>query len=217
MNWILLQTIQMICVNTITLWFQVNAMTIIEHKKEIRKRMLRERGSLDATAKSAYDRWICEALERIIRNRGYKVIHSYIPLSAEIDIRPLLYVLLDMECTVVCPKTLPKRKLENRILRSMDALETGIMGTQHPSEAHVYEGPFDLIIVPGLAYDSARYRVGYGGGYYDNFIISQPSAATIGIFYPQQQIEKVPLEPHDMQLNEILVKKSFSSDENTTP
>ena len=166
--------------------------------------MLGARAHQDPVVKAAYDQAVCKALEEIIIAHNYRVIHCYIPISSEINVNPLLSNLLSMERTVVCPKTLPKPQLENRILKSMDALETGIMGTLHPAEAHVYDGPCDLIIVPGLAFDADNYRLGYGGGYYDNFLKNHPEAITQGIFYPFQKVAKVPLEPHDVQLHSIL-------------
>jgi 5-formyltetrahydrofolate cyclo-ligase len=126
-------------------------------------------------------------------------------MEREIDIAPLLQGLLHKQITVVCPKALSARVLENRILNSLDNLETGIKGTQHPALPQVYEGPYDLIIVPGLAFDHQKYRLGYGGGYYDGFLTTQPQAHKVGIFYPFQQADEVPREAHDVCLDEILL------------
>ena len=63
-----------------------------------------------------------------------------------------------------------------------------------------------MIIVPGLAFDAQNYRLGYGGGYYDNFIVNHAQAKKIGIFYPFQKVEKVPVEAHDFPLDKILAQ-----------
>ena len=70
-----------------------------------------------------------------------------------------------------------------------------------------FNGRYDLIIVPGLAFDNRNYRVGYGGGYYDNFLVMQPESFKVGIFYPFQKVDVVPVEPHDICLDTILVKE----------
>jgi 5-formyltetrahydrofolate cyclo-ligase len=178
-------------------------MDIKELKKALRKEQMEKRNLLSVEGKALHDAKINKALLALVEEKKCKVVHAYIPMGSEIDIRPLIEELLANQITVVSPKTLPKRKLENRVLVSLAELETGIMGTQHPLEATIYEGPFDLIIVPGLAFDSDNYRLGYGGGYYDNFIVNYPGAFKVGIFYPEQYIEKVPIEPHDMQLDLI--------------
>lgn len=180
-------------------------MSVKEEKKALRKRMLEQRLRLDPGFKEAYDRRICLALEHLIRTRGARIVHSYIPMAGEINIRPLLQKLLDENIRVVCPKTLPKRRLENRVLHSLDALETGIMGTRHPLAADLYEGPIDLILVPGLACDAALYRLGYGGGYYDSFLSQHPEAFKAGLFYPFQKVEAVPREAQDERLDLLLL------------
>ncbi len=168
--------------------------------------MFAKRNALEVAVKSVYDQWMCGELQQLITERNYRTVHTYIPMGSEIDIRPLLHHLLQSGVTVVSPKTLPKRKLENRRLVSLDELETGIMGTQHPLEANVHEGSFDCIIVPGLAIDARQYRLGYGGGYYDNFLVNHSGAHKLGIYYPFQHIEQVPTEPHDLKLDAVLMK-----------
>jgi len=134
-------------------------------------------------------------------------------LRGEINIRPLLENLLKQNVKVVTPKTLPRPKLENRVLKSFDSLDIGVMKTQYPAEADVYEGPFDLIIVPGLAVDREKFRLGYGGGYYDHFLAQQPNAYKVGIYYPFQLIDKVPTEAHDVQLDAVLIGDPLKSNQ----
>ena len=181
-------------------------MDILDQKKKLRQQMLLKRANLNPVIKTTYDLWICEQLEKIILAKNYQTIHAYLPMGKEIDITPLLETLLVKNITVVTPKTLPKRKLENRVLNSLTDIEKGVFGTTHPSNPQEYTDTFDLIIVPGLAFDSNNYRLGYGGGYYDNFLVNHSEAYKIGIFYPEQLVEKVPTEAHDMQLDEILIK-----------
>ncbi|TVR38329.1 MAG: 5-formyltetrahydrofolate cyclo-ligase [Cryomorphaceae bacterium] len=182
-------------------------MDITAEKKELRTEMLERRARINPDVKRTYDAWICEELYQHIEKENYRTVHAYIPLPAEINITPLLEKLLAEDVCVVCPRALPARKLENRVLHSLDELEIGKMGTRHPAEADIYEGPVDFVIVPGLAFDRSRYRLGYGGGYYDNFLIAQSKAQKTGIFYPFQEVEKVPREAHDVQLDEVLFKE----------
>jgi 5-formyltetrahydrofolate cyclo-ligase len=77
-------------------------------------------------------------------------------------------------------------------------------GTIHPGGNEAYTGPIDLFIVPGLAFDTELYRLGYGAGYYDNHLVNQPQAWKAGICYPCQVINKVPTEPHDIKLDELI-------------
>ncbi|MEJ6583663.1 MAG: 5-formyltetrahydrofolate cyclo-ligase [Crocinitomicaceae bacterium] len=181
-------------------------MTILEQKKVLREFMLKRRLNFDSIEKENYDAWVCYALEKKVETINAKKIHAYIPMGAEINIKPLLVRLIEKGITVVTPKTLPKPMMENLVLSSFDDLEKGVFGTSHPATNIEYKGDFDFIIIPGLAFDSNNYRLGYGGGYYDTFLAQHPTAFKQGVFYPFQEVAEVPIEEHDVQLNGILVK-----------
>jgi len=178
----------------------------MQEKQLLRQNMLKKRALLHSLKKTAYDKLICNRLAETISKVNAQVVHAYIPMGSEIDITPLIQQLLDKDIIVVAPKTLKNRQLKNLILNSLSELETGIAKTQHPANATEYQGNYDVIIVPGLAFDKQNYRLGYGGGYYDGFLATQPNALKIGIFYPFQEVEKVPTEPHDEQLSAIYVQ-----------
>ncbi len=90
-----------------------------------------------------------------------------------------------------------------------DELIKGKYGILEPSEKNKVIIP-SVLFVPLLAFDDNGNRLGYGGGYYDDFLVNHPLAKKIGIFYPFQEVEHVPLEPHDLKLDEILVNKTFT-------
>lgn len=170
----------------------------------MRKEMLAVRVQIPFELKSSYDSFINSQLISIIQARNITILHCYLHMGAEIDITPTIQFAIENNLKVISPKTLPQRKLENRILSSLDAIEKGVWGTRHPI-GEAYDGPLDLVIVPGLAFDQEQFRLGYGGGYYDNFLIQHPEAWKLGIFYPEQKVASVPREPHDVRLNDLLV------------
>ena len=180
-------------------------MNIQIQKKSLRQKMIFERTKLSNSFKQKYDDWICESLLEIILEKKLKVIHCFLPMEYEINIFPLIKTLLQKGITVVNPKTLPKRQLEHLVLKDLKELEKGVFGTVHPKGNNAYQGNYDLIIIPGLAFDENKNRLGYGGGYYDNFIVHHPQAIKIGIYYPFQKVDKIPVESHDITLDEILV------------
>lgn len=173
-------------------------------KKELRHKMLAKRDKIEKTQKEKWDNAICEKIDFLVQKDKLSVVHTFIPMGNEIDITPLIKNLLSKNITIVCPKALPKRRMENRVLKSLNELENGIYGTQHPADTEEYTGKIDLIIVPGLAFDTEHYRLGYGSGYYDIFLAEQPDALKVGICYPFQVLEKVPTEDHDVQLDMLL-------------
>ncbi len=177
---------------------------VIAWKRETRKRMLQQRDALKSKEKRAYDEKVCAFLSNLVDELNVQTIHCYLPMGSEINVLPFITEMLDMDKTIVCPKTLPKPHLENRVLTSLNELEKGVFGTVHPT-GPVYSGHFDLIVMPGLAFDDSRNRLGYGGAYYDNFIIHHPKAFKQATAYPFQLIDEVMTEDHDKKVSDVYV------------
>lgn len=61
-----------------------------------------------------------------------------------------------------------------------------------------------VIIVPAMAYDKQGFRLGRGKGYYDRFLSNLQENYKIGICFPWQMVEKLPVDTHDMGVNEVI-------------
>ena len=178
--------------------------SIKQDKIDLRESMISGRKAVNLKDKRRYDNDICELLKDIVSNDKPKVIHSYLPIKGEIDVTPFLKWLLELKVKVVCPKVLPKRQLENIELLHFDEFDIGPFNTFHPAGDVVYTGNIDLVIMPGLAFDSSLNRLGYGGGYYDRFLDKNKYANKVAVLYPFQLIESVPIEDHDIKMNRIV-------------
>ncbi|MBV9054939.1 MAG: 5-formyltetrahydrofolate cyclo-ligase, partial [Hyphomicrobiales bacterium] len=71
----------------------------------------------------------------------------------------------------------------------------------------------DIMLVPLAAFDRDCGRIGYGKGYYDGAIWRQKEKGkpprTLGLAFACQEVEKVPLEPHDQRLEAILTEREL--------
>lgn len=67
-----------------------------------------------------------------------------------------------------------------------------------------YTGGYDLIVVPGMAFDRAGNRLGRGKGYYDRFLSQHPTVPKIGICFDFQLVGAVPTEANDIRMDEVL-------------
>jgi 5-formyltetrahydrofolate cyclo-ligase len=173
-------------------------------KKRLRTLMLEQREQLPRTERNRHSAKICDQLWDIIVEQEPAVIHSFLPMGSEVNVLPLLQRALDAGITVVAPRALRKRKMQNLIVESLQKMEAGIFGTYHPRDATEYTGSYGLIIVAGLAFDHQGYRVGYGGGYYDTFLANQPAAFKAGVCFPFQKVDTLPIESHDVRLDVVI-------------
>ncbi len=64
----------------------------------------------------------------------------------------------------------------------------------------------DMIIVPGVAFDRQRNRMGRGRGFYDRMLKSTPNAVKVGIAYDFQLMDSIPTEPHDVKMDEVITE-----------
>lgn len=65
----------------------------------------------------------------------------------------------------------------------------------------------DLLLIPCVGFDAQRYRLGYGGGYYDRTLAAWPGdtlPVTVGIAYEACRVDALPAEAHDLALRWIV-------------
>lgn len=180
-----------------------------QRKSTFRKEIITHRSQIDPSSKREYDNWVCDKIFDIVQEWDYQVIHTYIPMGDEINVRPLIERLIADGRAIIAPKTLANRKLQHLVLQSITKLEKGVFGTSHPANSIEYIGDIDLIITPGLAYDYKGNRLGYGGGYYDTFLNEQPNAHSVGVAYPFQRMKYIPIGSHDIPVNEVVSKREM--------
>lgn len=84
--------------------------------------------------------------------------------------------------------------------------EEGPMRVPQPRELHWVEpGAVTLFLVPGLAFDRAGGRIGYGGGHYDRLLAGRvPAARCVALGYDWQVVPAVPQAPGDVRVEWIL-------------
>lgn len=86
-------------------------------------------------------------------------------------------------------------------------LELSSFGIAQPkfSEASMIEpAELDAVIVPGIAFDHAKNRIGFGCGYYDEFLKNAKGVVKIALAYDFQIVDSIPAESHDVRMDMII-------------
>lgn len=86
-----------------------------------------------------------------------------------------------------------------------DELTQGSLGIWEPSVQKEYINKIDLVIVPGVAFDKNKSRLGRGKGYYDKYFVNR-HIKKIGICFDFQLIEKVPTDTYDIKMDKIITR-----------
>lgn len=71
-----------------------------------------------------------------------------------------------------------------------------------------------LMFVPGVVFDKNNNRMGYGKGYYDNYLSDKPNIMKIGIAFEMQVVDEIPVSENDIKMDYILTENSTVSDLN---
>lgn len=61
----------------------------------------------------------------------------------------------------------------------------------------------DLAFIPGRAFTTDGARLGRGKGYYDR-LLTKIGCPLIGVCFPFQIVEKIPMDTHDIMMNEVI-------------
>ncbi|MFC0875546.1 5-formyltetrahydrofolate cyclo-ligase [Saccharicrinis sp. FJH2] len=85
-----------------------------------------------------------------------------------------------------------------------DMVKEDRFGVLQPGNNNIYNiKTIDLIVVPGVAFDQKNNRLGRGKGYYDR-ALSYSKCPKIGICFPHQYIEQLPVDIHDVKVDKVL-------------
>ncbi|MCI5840136.1 MAG: 5-formyltetrahydrofolate cyclo-ligase [Peptoniphilaceae bacterium] len=176
-------------------------------KKDLRKEFKEKRKNLDKKEKEILDDKIFENLLKIEKFKKAKTVFAYISLDDEINTEKLIEFCFKENKKVYIPYIISNGIMKPRLLKDKSDLINGkynILTTKNEEEI---QNP-EITIVPGLCFDEEKYRLGYGGGFYDRFL-EKNETESIGLFYEFQKIEKVPINEYDKKLDIIVSDKKI--------
>ena len=172
-------------------------------KAELRKKILQEMKALSQEQKQAMDQVLTE---RFLQHPFYqeaKTIATYLSFPHEFQTQELIKRMLKDGKKVLIPKTYPKGRMEFVVYDPKQLAKTSFGLLEPQGDLEVVEpSQIDLIHVPGLAFTTEGYRIGYGGGYYDRYL-EHFAGHTMSTIYPCQ-VQEFNSENHDIPVQEVL-------------
>ena len=185
-------------------------MNIRESKNELRSKIRAALEKISPAVRAVESIDLCERLKRQIQSA--RVILFFAPLPDELDVWLVLEESLALGATCALPFFDAGKKTygAKEIKKLATDIVAGKFGVREPAEscAEIPPDKFDLVLVPGAAFDLQGNRLGRGRGFYDR-LLEKASGVKCGVGYDFQLLEKIPSEPHDAKVDFILTPSRF--------
>ena len=181
-------------------------------KDEIRAEYSARRAAMDPAEKKRRDDAICRAAISLVSFRYAEYVLLYAATENEINVREIAEVALARGKKIAFPRCDKEaHTMQYHIVSSLDELAPDAYGILEPPAGNpIYDPEKDLgsavCFVPGLVYDKAGYRLGYGKGFYDRYL-SHFSGCTLGVVYSDYILPTVPRGRFDVSVNILLTEK----------
>ena len=142
------------------------------------------------------------ALPQVVKGNRIMLFYG---VGRELDTSPIIGHLLNAGKEVALPVCLPGRRLEARVVSSMEDIEPGVFGIPAPVQGCpvVERDTLDVILVPNLLCDHSGHRLGFGGGYYDRWLAGY-TGLSVAICPAERMVEELPQEDFDIPVRLVL-------------
>lgn len=180
-------------------------------KQEIRNRAKAYRASLTTEEILQNSRAIANRLFDTLDYQNAGNVFCYVHTRTEVRTDEIMRRVWQDEKKLFVPLVMGKNMVFICI-RDESELTIGSFGIREP----VYDkcrvlapDESDIVLVPGLAFDLAAARVGYGGGFYDRYFAANPKGIRIGLAFSGQIVEDAKPEPFDEKMNRIITENGI--------
>jgi 5-formyltetrahydrofolate cyclo-ligase len=178
-------------------------------RKEKRAELLRMRGVLTPEAHERKSGQVMERLLSAFRHFGSATVSFYWPFRGEISALPFMEYVLSAGGSAALPVVLGKGlALEFRLWKPGDPMASGVYDIPYPATGECVEP--DVLIAALVGFDSACYRLGYGGGYYDRTLAAAgKKPLSIGIGFESARLETIYPQPYDVPMDWIVTEDAI--------
>jgi len=185
----------------------------VEERKELLRREGRDRARVRSAAPGslrAGERAQAHFLREFPPRRGM-AIALYAAVPGEVPTGCIREACLAAGARIYYPRVEGKGTLAFFPHREGEGWEEGPYGIPEPPRrrgARPRAAGFDLVLVPGVAFDREGRRLGHGFGYYDRFLATLPAGVTrVGLAFRHQVIPEVPVDAWDVPVHALVTEE----------
>lgn len=184
-------------------------------KAAVRTKVLRRRDALTEQERKRYSQDIIGHFTSLPCYRKADALLAYASYRSEVETYALMEQTLSDNKLVFVPKV-EGQDMEFYQITELSCLHKGYRDIPEPEAeedksysaylARTKAPQHILLCMPGAAFDLARHRIGYGGGFYDRYLRKlslagkqiQPVLTTVALAYSCQVLKEIPWESHDV-------------------
>jgi 5-formyltetrahydrofolate cyclo-ligase len=180
---------------------------VMQWRKGERQRLIAERLAIPGDMRTRYGDQIVAKLDEVIGKIDERVISVYWPFRGEPDLRGFMAGVSDRGGRCALPVVVGRGK--PLIFRPWSAGEPLVKGVWNiPVPETTEEVVPDVVIAPVVGFDSAFYRLGYGGGFYDLTLAAMKnSPLKLGVGYRQQALLTIHPQPNDIPMDMVVTEE----------
>ncbi|RDU23112.1 5-formyltetrahydrofolate cyclo-ligase [Anaerosacchariphilus polymeriproducens] len=175
-------------------------------KQEIRKRIIEQKKKMSFEEIQNKSDQIMKKLICIQEYKDANCIYSYINFNQEVVTTKILIHAFENGKRIAVPKT-DNKKMSFFYINDFRELSPGYMGILEPITNNIAMENDALMLMPGLAFDLKKNRIGYGKGYYDRYINTHKTGIKIALAYDFQVVEKIKSGRFDNKSDMLLTEK----------
>ena len=175
-------------------------------KSRLRKKILKIRKKINRKNIQIEFDQILKILKKEKINK--KIIGGYYPVNFELNDLELLKKFEKKNFMISLPVIKKKFQMDFYKWSFLDLLKINKYGIPEPEKKKIVYP--DILLIPIVAFDKNRNRLGYGGGYYDRLVeklSKKKKIIKIGLALSVQKINKVPIDVYDQKLDYIVTNK----------
>jgi 5-formyltetrahydrofolate cyclo-ligase len=188
-----------------------------DERHSLRKQILGARDLLGARERQEKSRAAMQNFWSLPEIKHWSTLFVYVNFRSELETLELIQSCLSKGKRVAIPlvEASTVSMIPLLIQDPEKDLVPGYYGIPEPDpekSLRVAASEIDAVVIPGSVFDIHGGRLGYGGGYYDRFLVNDaPRAKRIGLAFEMQVVENVPVQPHDQLLDILITEKRIVS------
>ncbi|MCR8968821.1 5-formyltetrahydrofolate cyclo-ligase [Facklamia sp. 7083-14-GEN3] len=183
----------------------------MKSKTELRKEIFEKRAQLSKEYRRSAEEKIFQQLFELDEYKKAKKIMVYYSTDEEMNTHPIIQRAWKDGKEVGIPRVFPDRVMEALVYKENATLERSAFGILEPEKISKRLEPedIDLIIMPCVTCNNRGERLGYGGGYYDRYLLRAKNAYLVLPYYAQLQYDEIPTEEHDKKVDMVMTEEGI--------